>query len=258
VTPQKGLAEKLLALHRPGDPVVLPNAWEVSSARLFEKEGFAALATSSSAMARSLGYKDGEQTPPDEMFAAIRRIARSVTVPLTADVERGYGLAPETLVERLLEAGAVGCNLEDSDPASSEMIDVAEQAAWLKRVVGAAASAGVPLVVNARVDVYLREWGEPEGRLPEAIKRSTAYLAAGASCVYPIGLASPTEIEALTGAVGGPVNIVFMPDGPSIADLARAGVARVSFGGGLHLAMQHRLKIAARRILAGEDPYADA
>jgi 2-methylisocitrate lyase-like PEP mutase family enzyme len=249
------LAERLAALHVPGTPLVIPNAWDAASARVFEKVGFPAVATSSSAVAKSLGYEDGEQTPVDEVFAAVRRVARAVDVPVTADLERGYGLDPEELVERILDSGAVGCNLEDSDPRSSELIDVAEQAGWLGRVRAAADDAGVPIALNARIDVHLREWGAPDGRASEAIERGRAYRAAGATCVYPIGMAARAEIEEVVRGVDGPVNIVFLPGGLSIEELAGAGVARVSFGGGLHIAMRAHLKIAASRIREGLDPY---
>jgi 2-methylisocitrate lyase-like PEP mutase family enzyme len=250
-----GLAEHLRALHVPGQPVVLPNAWDVTSARTFEKSGFAAIATSSSAMAHSLGYDDGEQTPADVMFAAVTRITGRVGVPVTADIERGYGLEPEQIVERLLESGAVGCNLEDSDPGSGEMVDVETQAGWIGRVVAAAERAGVPVALNARIDVHLREWGKPEERMDEAVRRARAYIGAGATSVYPIGLSTLGEIEELTRRVDGAVNVVFRPNGPSIADLARAGVARISFGGGLHIAMRAGLKRMAMRIRDGQDPY---
>ncbi|HEY7875446.1 MAG TPA: isocitrate lyase/phosphoenolpyruvate mutase family protein [Actinomycetota bacterium] len=252
------LAEKaaaLAALHVPGDPVVLPNAWDVTSARAFVKEGFPAIATSSSAVARSLGFQDGEDTPPDEMFAAIARMTGAVDVPVTADIERGYGLEPEEIVARLLDAGAVGCNLEDSHPPTGEAIAKDTQAEWLGRVRAAASSAGVDVVLNARVDVFLKEWGAPDERLADAIARGTAYFEAGATCVYPFGLPSPSEIEEYVRAVNGPINAVFLPDGPPLSDLAAAGVARVTFGGGLHIAMQHLLRQAAARIRAGGSPY---
>lgn len=248
-------AEKLRALHVPGTPVVLPNAWDVTSARAFEKEGFPAIATSSSAVARSLGFEDGEDTPPDEMFGAVARIARSVTVPVTADIERGYGLEPEVIVARLLDAGAVGCNLEDSDPPSGEMVERETQAEWLRQVRAAAEAAGVPLVLNARVDVFLKESGAPDERLPDAIERGRAYVAAGATSVYPFGLPSVSHIEEYVRRVDAPLNVVFLPDGPSLAEIAAAGAARVTFGGGLHLAMQHVLRRAAARIRAGASPY---
>ena len=248
-------AEELRSLHVAGTPVVLPNAWDVTTARVFERAGFPAIATSSSAVARSLGYEDGEQIPADEMFGVVERIAGAVAVPVTADIERGYRLDPKAIVDRLLDAGAVGCNLEDSDPRSGELIAKDTQVEWLGRVRAAADDAGGPLVVNARVDVHRLEWGTPEERMPEAIARGTAYFGAGATCVYPIGLASLPDIDEFTRAVDGPVNIVFRPDGPSVADLAKAGVARVSFGGGLHVAMRAVLKGLAARIREGADPY---
>jgi 2-methylisocitrate lyase-like PEP mutase family enzyme len=250
------MARRLRSLHVPGDPVVLPNAWDVTSALVFEREGFPAIATSSSAVASSLGYDDGELTPADEMFAAVERIVRAVAVPVTADVERGYGLVPEELVGRLVDAGAAGCNLEDSQPRSGELVDAATQAEWLSAVNDAALATGVPLVVNARIDIHLREWGDPAGRMPAAVARGRAYLEAGAACVYPIGLTSLDEITEFARAVEGPVNALFRPEGPSLRDLAGAGVARVTFGGGLHLAMRHLLKRAAARVRAGDDPYA--
>lgn len=248
-------AEILRSLHVPGKPVVLPNAWDVTSAKVFEDAGFPATATSSSAVALSLGYPDGEQISADEMLAAVARIARGVSTPVTADLERGYGLDPEELVARIVEAGAVGCNLEDSDPHTGELVDLDEQAAWLGAVRAAADSSGVRLVVNARNDVHLHEWGEPEERMPEAVRRARAYLDAGADCIYPIGLADPAAIEEFTKEVAGPVNIVFRPRGPSVAALAAAGVARVSFGGGLHMAMTMRLVSVAKRVRDGQDPY---
>jgi 2-methylisocitrate lyase-like PEP mutase family enzyme len=250
-------AEILRSLHVPGRPVVLPNAWDVTSARSFEKAGFPALATSSSAIAHSLGYPDGEHIAADEMLGAVARICRSVSVPVTADLERGYGLEPAELVTRLLEAGAVGCNLEDSEPGSGRLVDRDAQADWLRALRAAADANGVAIVVNARVDVHLHEWGEPGQRLPETIERCRAYLAAGADCVYPIGLADLGDIEELTRSIGGPVNIVFRPDGPSVSELAGAGVARVTFGGGLHIAMRARLATLAQLIRDGRDPYTD-
>ncbi|MEV4458009.1 isocitrate lyase/phosphoenolpyruvate mutase family protein, partial [Microbispora sp. NPDC049633] len=162
-------AAVLRALHVPGDPVVLPNAWDAASARAVEAAGFPAVATGSESVAASLGYEDGHDTPVDEMFAAVARITRVVAVPVTADVERGYGLRAAELVERLAAAGAVGCNLEDSDPATGAMIDAAEQADFLAAVRAAAAEAGAGLVVNARVDTFIHGAGSPGDRLAEAI-----------------------------------------------------------------------------------------
>ena len=245
-------AELFRSLHVPGKPVVLPNAWDVTSAQVFTKAGFGALATSSVAMAHSLGYSDGEETPPDEMFAAVGRVAAAVDVPVTADIERGYGLPPAEIVERLTVAGAVGCNLEDSEPTTSELIDVDTQAAFLGEV---AAAAGDTVLVNARIDVHLHEYGDPATRLDEAIRRGRAFLAAGAGCVYPIGLIDGDEIKRFVDEVAGPVNVGYRPGAPSLAELGELGVARVSYGGGLHLAMQAWLGGIAAKIAEGGDPY---
>ncbi|MDX6353125.1 MAG: hypothetical protein QOF98_28, partial [Streptomyces sp.] len=158
-------ATVLRALHHgraPGDPLVLPGPWDAASARVFADAGFPALATPSAGVSASLGYPDGG-TPAAEMFAAIGRITRAVDVPVSADVEAGYGLPARELVDRLLAAGAAGCNLEDSDPVGGRLRDPHQQADWLAEVCAAAQGA---LVVNARVDTYLR--GDPavEGTVP--------------------------------------------------------------------------------------------
>ena len=254
MTDQQSRAQLLRSLHRPGDPVVLPNAWDASSARTFVEAGFKAIATSSGAVAQVLGYADGEDAPPDEVFDAIGRIARTVDVPVTADIERGYGLDPKEIVARLVAVGAVGCNLEDSFPATRELVPLDEQVDWLRAVRAAADATGVPIVLNARVDVHLRKWGEGEERLAEAVTRSRSYIDAGADSVYPIFLNDADELRTLVEQVGAPVNAVFLP-GSSIADFAQLGVARVSFGSGLHQASDAALKKMAERIAAGEDPY---
>jgi 2-methylisocitrate lyase-like PEP mutase family enzyme len=247
-------AESLRALHVPGDPVVLPNAWDAASARVLAEAGFAALATSSGAVARALGYEDGHKTPPDEMFGAIARITRAVDLPVTADIERGYDLEPKEIVERLVDAGAVGCNLEDSDPLSKELIDLDEQAEWLRDIRSAASDAAVPIVVNARVDVHLRKWGDEGSRLETAVERGMRYLEAGADCVYPIFLNDPAEVKSFVDGVRGNVNVVFLP-GSTRAGLASTGVARISLGSGLHDASMQWLKGAAAKLAAGDDPY---
>src|SRR3954466_1534278 len=178
-------AATLRALHVPGDPLVLPNAWDTASARMVEAAGFPVVATSSFATARILGYDDGEAAPVEDVLAAASRIARAVSVPVTVDLERGYGLAPAELVDRFAATGAVGLNLEDSDPPTGEMIDPAEQADFLAAVRSAAVSAGVDLVINARTDSFVRRIGSPEEQLAASIDRGTRYAAAGADCVYP-------------------------------------------------------------------------
>ena len=222
-------AAALRALHVPGNPVVLPNAWDAASARAVVAAGFPALATSSGAVAVSLGFTDGEGTPVAEMLDAVARIAGAVEVPVTADIERGYGLSPAQIVERLAATGAVGCNLEDSVPGQRRMVDTAEQVEFLIAVREAAVHSGVDLVLNARVDVYVRGDDPPEVRLAAALDRSKRYLAAGADCVYPIALWEPDAVAAFVAGADGPVNVTAVPQSASLDDLAALGVARVSW-----------------------------
>lgn len=245
----------LAALHRGERPLLLANAWDAASARVLERAGFPAVATSSSAVAGSLGYPDGEAAPADEMLAAVARIARAVSVPVTADLEAGYGLPAAELVERLLEAGAVGCNLEDSDNRSGGLVDAERQAERLAEVRAAAKSSGVGLVINARVDVHLHQIGTPQQRLTEALRRARRYLEAGADCVFPIMVSDEESIAELVRGAGGPVNVLYHPGTPSLERLAELGVARVSFGGGLHRATEALLERLAARVLEGADPY---
>lgn len=219
--------EVFRGLHRgrlPGDPLVLPGPWDAVSARVFVEAGFPALATPSAGVAASLGYEDGA-TPADEMFAAVARIVRAVDVPVSADVEGGYGLSSKELVERLLEAGAVGCNLEDSD--GGVLKDPRRHADWLADVRGVAAD---QLFVNARVDVFLHGDGNPE----RAIERAALYVAAGADCVYPI-VAPADVLPLLRSGIQGPVNVFCRLDGksPSPTELGELGATRVTFGPGL-------------------------
>ncbi|MFB7540821.1 isocitrate lyase/phosphoenolpyruvate mutase family protein [Streptomyces zaomyceticus] len=227
-----GTAEsRFRALHlgrAAGDPLVLPGPWDAVSARAFEAAGFPALATPSAGIAASLGYEDGA-TPAAEMFAAVGRVTRAVSVPVTADLEGGYGLPAAELVERVRESGAVGVNLEDSD-GSGGLKDPLEQADWLAEV---RAAAGPGLFVNARVDVYIRRAPDPVGA---AIARARLYAEAGADCVYPIAAPS-ADLPALRAALGAlPINTLAGPGGPSrpsFAALGRLGATRITFGDGL-------------------------
>ena len=238
-------AQRLRELHSGPQPLILPNVWDPVSARAYADAGFAALATSSSAVAATLGYRDG-QTPAAEMFAAVARIARSVAVPVTADVENGYGYTPGHLVETLLECGVVGCNLEDSDPVVAALTDPGWQADFLAAV---RAQASQDLVINARVDVFIRP---PAGTLDAdraalveaAIARSSRYLAAGADCCYPI-LAPEAVLPQLVQRIPGPVNAMQLPGGLTLAELAAIGVARITFGGGLHHQAETALRASA-------------
>ncbi|WP_328417644.1 isocitrate lyase/phosphoenolpyruvate mutase family protein [Micromonospora sp. NBC_00389] len=219
-------ASTFRALHHgraAGDPLVLPGPWDAASARVFADAGFPALATPSAGVAASLGYEDGA-TPPDEMFAAVARIVRAVPVPVSADIEGGYGLAPGELVGRLLEAGAVGCNLEDSENHAT-LKDPQRHADWLAEV---RAEAGDALFINARVDTFLVGTGDPA----DAVARARLYVAAGADCVYP--LLAPLEVlPVLREGIEGPLNMAADTDKESVAELGRLGATRITFGPGM-------------------------
>jgi 2-methylisocitrate lyase-like PEP mutase family enzyme len=229
------LAERLRALHRTPPILVLPNAWDAASARLFEAEGFPAIATTSAGVSASLGYPDGGAVPAREMFEAVARITRAVSVPVTADVEHAYAATPGAVADnvlRVIAAGAVGINLEDMMPGAAELEPVALQADKIRAIVKAANKSGVRLVINARTDVFLRAIGAPESRLAAAIERGKAFLAAGADCVFVPGVRDAETIRALVGGIGGPVNVLAVDGTPPIAQLEALGVARVSVGSG--------------------------
>ena len=239
-------AVKLRELHRPGDPLLLPNVWDAASATTVQDAGFPALATASAAISAMLGYPDHEGAPAEEMFAAAGRVIRAASVPVTVDAEAGYGLAPGELVERLLAIGAAGCNLEDT--YAGELAAPEKQAEFLAAV---RAAAGDALVINARVDTFAVKAPDP---LDAAIARGRLYLEAGADCVYPI-MAPMDAVPALVKGLPGPVNANNFP-GSSLADLAAAGVARVSYGPMPYLRALDALKTFATRVKAGEDPNA--
>jgi 2-methylisocitrate lyase-like PEP mutase family enzyme len=225
-------AAELRALHVPGDPLVLPNAWDAATAQVVAEAGFPAVATTSSGVAEALGYEDGEHTPAEEMLAAVARIVRVLTVPLTADMEAGYGIEPAELATRLAATGAVGLNYEDTDHANHPALQPIEEQA--RRI--AAVKAGADLVVNARIDVHIRG-----GSTEEALERARAYRDAGADCVYPIGVVDEATIAAFV-ETGAPVNVLLRPGAPPVERLAQLGVARVSLGHFLHEEMLDALR----------------
>ncbi len=224
-------------LHHGPKILVLPNVWDVASARIVEEAGYPALATTSAGIAFSLGYADGEKIPKEEMFARIARIARAVKVPVTADVEAGYGHRAEdaaATARAVIDAGAVGINLEDGsgDPANP-LVDLSLQLEKIKAVREAAMSAGVLLVVNARTDVYLRRVGSTDEECYQlALERILAFRDAGADCVFVPGVREPATIGKLVNEVKCPVNILAQAGYPAIPELEKLGVARVSMGSG--------------------------
>jgi 2-methylisocitrate lyase-like PEP mutase family enzyme len=233
----KSRCDLLRSLHRPGTPLLLPNAWDVATARAVVAAGFPVVATTSAGVAGTLGYEDHEGAPGDEMLAAAARIASAVDVPVTVDAEAGYGMEPAELVSALLSAGAAGCNLEDTDHAAGALRDADGHAQWLRAVREAASDDDYELVINARVDVFLHPFlagdagpGTQDALVPEAVRRANAYFEAGVDCVFPIVLWETDALRAFISDVRGPVNVVRLPQTPSLAELAALGVARVSWG----------------------------
>src|SRR4051812_17911937 len=212
----------LRSLHRPGAPLLLPNAWDVATARAVVAAGVPVVATTSAGVAATLGHEDHEGAPGDEMLAAAARIARGVEVPVTVDAEAGYGMQPAEVVAALRSAGAAGCNLEDSDYAAGSLRDADRHAEWIRAVRQTASDDGYPLVINARIDVFLGPFlagAGPETQdalVPEAVRRASAYLEAGVDCVYPITLWETDALRRFMSEVRGPVNIVRLPQAPSL------------------------------------------
>jgi 2-methylisocitrate lyase-like PEP mutase family enzyme len=225
-------AELFRNKHRGPRLLLLPNAWDAMSARVFVAAGFDAIATTSGGVAWSLGYADGEQTPWAEVVAATARIVRVARVPVTADIEAGYGETADAVmrsVAEIIAAGAVGVNLEDGTTHGPVPIrNPADAADRIRAAREAAKAAGVPIVINGRTDLYLRNIGDEASRFDETVERGRAYLAAGADCVYPIGLRDPATIGRLVKALGAPININVRAGSPSVAELEALGVARAS------------------------------
>jgi 2-methylisocitrate lyase-like PEP mutase family enzyme len=226
---QVELANSFLARHRAPPVLLLPNAWDAMSARLFVASGFDALATTSGGVAWALGYPDGEHAPWSEVVAATARIVRSARVPVTADIEAGYGVTTAEVaahVAEIIQAGVVGINLEDGLHGPIRSIE--DAAARLRAAREAANKEGVPIVLNARCDVFQLQHGEESTRFGSTVERCKVYFAAGADCVYPFGLRDPAIITAFVEAVGGPVNITGRPGMPDAAAFERMGVARIT------------------------------
>jgi len=219
-------------LHRGPKILVLPNAWDVASARILENASVAAIATTSAGVAFTLGYPDGQKISREEMLSVVARIAAKVKIPVTADVEAGYGNRPEdaALTARaVIEAGAVGLNLEDGTD-DRRLVDLSLQLEKIAAVRETSRMMGVPLVLNARTDVYLLELGKAESRFGETVRRLIAFREAGADCLFAPGIRDLEVISRLVRELQNPVNILAGPGSPSIPELHRIGVARVSLG----------------------------
>jgi 2-methylisocitrate lyase-like PEP mutase family enzyme len=222
-------AERLRELHHGPDPLLLVNAWDGVSARLSEAEGFPAVATGSAGCAAVLGYPDGERIPRAEMLFLAGAIARSVEVPVTADVEAGYDDPVETALD-LIRVGVVGLNLEDM--AGRRLFSIEEAAGNVRAIRSAATGAGVPTVINARTELYLAKHGDETTRFDRAVERLNAYFDAGADCLFAPGVTDAETIGRLVAALKGPLNILATVGTPPIEELRRLGVRRVSFGSG--------------------------
>ncbi|HJT71027.1 MAG TPA: isocitrate lyase/phosphoenolpyruvate mutase family protein [Terriglobales bacterium] len=236
ISAQAAKAETLRQLHRGPKLLVLLNAWDVASARIFEETGAPAIATTSAGIAFSLGYPDGEKIPREEMASAVARIASKVRIPVSADMEAGYGPRPEDAAltaKVVIEAGAVGMNLEDGTGNSKKpLADLSLQLEKIPAVIETGRKAGVPLVLNARTDIYLRQVGAPETRFEEALRRLNAFRDAGADCLFIPGVRDLPTIERFVRELRHPINILAGPGSPSISELQNAGVARVTIGSG--------------------------
>jgi 2-methylisocitrate lyase-like PEP mutase family enzyme len=268
---QTELGNQFLKLHHGPEILILPNAWDAASARIFEEAGFAAIGTSSAGVAFSLGYPDGQKISREEMLGAVRRIAGAVNVPVTADVEAGFGSTPEEVAETagaVIDAGAVGMNLEDGAEERPDFLqDLNKQKELIVAVMETAESAGVPFVLNARTDIFLYGIGHAETRLSRTIERLNAFREAGAQSLFVPGVKDSQTIGQLARGVSGPVNILATVGTPPVAELQQLGVARVSVGSGPmratlgflgRLARELREEGIFKMMTEGALPYADA
>ncbi len=226
-------AEQFRKLHHGPRMLVLANAWDVVTARILEECGHPAIATSSAAVAFSRGYPDGQRISRDEMLDVVGRISRAVRVPVTADLEAGYGNTPKDIADTTkaaIEAGAIGMNLEDAADDENSLVDLPLQVEKIRAIRETAKSLGVPFVLNARTDAYLASIGPEATRFERTVERLCAYRDAGADCLFAPGLCDKETISRLVKAVAAPLNILTTPQCPSLAELEKMGVARVSAG----------------------------
>ena len=241
-------ADALLALHRPGNPVVLPTVWDAWSARLAVDAGFAALTVGSHPLADSVGKADQEGMTFDDVLTRVKQITAAVDAPISVDIESGYGEAPTRLIEGLLDAGAVGLNIEDTVHSEGGRLRSASEHAELVGALRAAAdAAGVHVVVNARTDLFLRQDGDESDRVDRAIARLTEAAAAGADVLYPVGFHDPETLRRLASELPLPINAIAQPDQSDPASFGPLGVGRISFGPFLQGALAGRAKELLQR-----------
>jgi 2-methylisocitrate lyase-like PEP mutase family enzyme len=266
---QKQKAETFRTLHHGPSILVLPNAWDAASAVILEQSGFPAIATTSAGIAFSLGHPDKQRISREEMLAVVARIASSVKIPVSADMESGYGNRPEDAAQTaqgVIDSGAIGLNLEDADHKEGrKLFDLSLQLEKIRAVRETSAKAGIPLVLNARTDVYLEEVGNPATRYEETVRRLSAYRDAGADCVFAPGVTDASIIARLTKDLHCPINILASPATPSAPELQKLGVARVSVGSGSMRTSMGQLRRFAEELkttgtyenLDGAIPYAE-
>ncbi|MEU1462023.1 isocitrate lyase/phosphoenolpyruvate mutase family protein [Streptomyces sp. NPDC005727] len=243
-------AQAFRALHEPGRPLVLPNAWDAVSAAVVQDAGAAAIATTSAGLAWALGAADGDRLRRDQALGAVARVAAAVRVPVSADIEGGYAgdaAGVGDTVAAVIDAGAVGVNIEDAryEPGGAPLRTVAEQVERIAAARAAADRAGVPLFVNARIDTFLRG----AGGVDLTLERAAAFLAAGADGIFVPGAVEPGTVKALVAGTDGPLNVMVGPGAPPVAELAALGVARISAGAGLAQAAHALVHRAARELL---------
>jgi 2-methylisocitrate lyase-like PEP mutase family enzyme len=236
-------ATTLLKLHRPGNPVILPTVWDAWSARLAAGAGFAALTVGSHPMADSIGKPDNEGMSFDDVLDRVAQITAAVDIPVSVDIESGYGLPAARLIEGLLSVGAVGLNIEDTVHSEDKRLrSPAEHAALVGELRSAAEAAAVHVVINARTDLFLRQDGEESDRVDRAVARLNQAAAAGADVLYPVGRHHPDTLRRLTAELVLPVNAIALPDQDDPATFGPLGVARISFGPFLQAALTGRAK----------------
>lgn len=241
-------AEALLALHQPGNPVILPTVWDAWSARLATDAGFVALTVGSHPLADSIGKPDGEGMSFDDVLTRVAQITAAVDVPVSVDIESGYAEPAQRLVEGLLSVGAVGCNIEDTVHSEGKRLRSAEEHAELVGALRSAAdAAGVHVVVNARTDLFLRKDGDDSDRVERAVQRLTQAAAAGADVLYPVGRHDPETLRRLATELPLPINAIALPDQDDPASFGPLGVGRISFGPFLQAALAgHAKELLAR------------
>lgn len=252
MTDQAEKAEAFRRLHRGKKILILPNGWDVASARMFEECGFPAIATSSAGMMVSRGYPDGERIGRRELFDSIRRIAQALSVPLSADIVGGFGRTPKEVVgtvRRVVEAGAIGINIEDSVHETKQLVAIAAQVETLRAIRALRDSHDVPFVINARTDALLHATGSSEDKLAETIRRGVAYRDVGADCIYPMGLTDAGMIRTFVRALGFPVNVMVRKGLPPVEELERLGVARLSLGPSASYASMGLLRRASEELI---------